>query len=76
MKKLRLDLDALAVDSFNTALPPGGRGTVRGAEPTDVGCGTYDGTCYNTCGGPAYPTNGNTCYYLSCGEENTCGTLC
>ncbi|HEX6750328.1 MAG TPA: hypothetical protein VF092_23745 [Longimicrobium sp.] len=30
MKKLRLDLDALAVDSFDTHAPAGRRGTVMG----------------------------------------------
>jgi hypothetical protein len=41
MKKLKLDADAVAVESFPTApAPAGSRGTVRAA----AGC-TYQGSC-------------------------------
>ena len=54
MKKLTLDLESLAVDSFQTVLDVGPRGTVRGQDddnPTDSNpslCRTCEGdpTCY------------------------------
>jgi len=53
MKKMKLDVDALNVESFRpTERQPGLRGTVRGNEPTVIGtcpC-TYDITCGFTCG--------------------------
>jgi hypothetical protein len=62
MKKLKLNLDQLAVDTFTTDHHQGGRGTVAG-HATNL-CITYrcqntnlctggdscDGTCYATCG--------------------------
>jgi hypothetical protein len=41
-RKLRLDVDSLAVDSFDTHATPAARGTVRGRE--DDGC-----TCAASC---------------------------
>lgn len=60
MKKLRLDLDALAVDTFDPAPPEDGQGTVLGEQwgPTQLTCGyicgtnlclTRDRSCYGTC---------------------------
>jgi hypothetical protein len=84
VKKLRLDLNELAVESFDTALDEVAKaGTVRGHVDTDaVYCGTGDGTCaiqscqYSGCWG-AYETcqcaqtNVGTCYYqLSCNGNN------
>lgn len=52
MKKLRLNLERLEVQSFETEHAAGERGTVQGR------AGTYrewtcDGTCDQTCGAPA-----------------------
>lgn len=57
MKKIRLDLDAIAVESFPTAKGPGEQGTVAGhamrSEVGDTWCVTcWDDTCYN-CSIPA-----------------------
>jgi hypothetical protein len=55
MEKLRLHLDDLAVQSFATAIHPGGTGTVHGRINTAAldcygtyDCGTYDTGCENT----------------------------
>jgi hypothetical protein len=50
MKKLTLDVDALAVESFPTAeVDAGARGTVEAAEAT-VNCVTRVGvSCYTSC---------------------------
>jgi hypothetical protein len=39
MKKLKLDLDSLDVQSFASASTAGGRGTVRGNDVTSLDCG-------------------------------------
>jgi hypothetical protein len=59
MKKLRLDLDQLTVDSFDTASHAEKKGTVFGEQ-----C-----TCYTNCTCPGCPTCDNT----ACGQ-NTCYT--
>lgn len=71
--KLRLELEQLAVESFDTASPAAQRGTVLGEQqctcPTNCscpGCYTCDNTCPNTC---AY-----TCDDASC--ANTCDGTC
>lgn len=46
MKKLILDLDSLAVDSFPTSTVPEQRGTVHGREATEG--------CTNKCTGQTY----------------------
>jgi hypothetical protein len=46
MKKLRLDLDTLTVDSFPTSTHSDERGTVRGNDATDG--------CTNKCTGATY----------------------
>jgi hypothetical protein len=87
MGKLKLDLDALRVESFDTAARAEERGTVRGAEHTfDSGCETfehpwcgYQTNEYATCGdhtgtggsGGGNPTAGDTCLYASC-DGYTC----
>lgn len=38
MKKLRLNLDRLAVESFATGADDGGKGTVRGLQDTECSC--------------------------------------
>ena len=60
-EKLRLELDALSVDSFATAAAPGEEaGTVRAAEDDSAAPAFFDCTCFNTCLCP-------TAYYW-CGD--------
>jgi hypothetical protein len=85
MKKLKLDLDDLRVDSFDTtpAAAAGERGTVHGQYPeTYRGCNTDEetcdscfGSCGDTCG---YSCNGTcgTCAESCNGTCNTCYTNC
>lgn len=59
MRKLKLDLDTLRVESFGTAVPAESRGTVHGAAATyDAECQTWENPwCgwqtveYGSCGG-------------------------
>lgn len=72
MKKLKLDLDNLRVDSFDTtpAEGNGGRGTVFGhAESFQYGC--TDGASCDSCAGSC-----GTCEASCCGTCNTCYTNC
>lgn len=86
MRKLKLDVEALGVESFDTAAREEPRGTVRGAEDTfNADCDTNNAWCtYQTyelpsCGGGCTggtgtggnPTQGNTCLYASC-DGYTC----
>lgn len=81
MSKLRLDLDQLAVETFDTSPEGPGRGTVLGHNSyvtVGVDCNTACGACstlqsaYNPCG----DTNYGACTYgkESCG--GTCDTNC
>jgi hypothetical protein len=61
MKKLRLELDELRVESFETVAPARSRGTVRGQDATEnTWCGqdSCDGTCYTDCWGLGCPGGG------------------
>ena len=66
--KLTLNLEALAVDTFDTTAPQKAKGTVFGEQCTCYtnctcpGCPTCDASCNGTCGG-------------TCGE-NTCAASC
>jgi hypothetical protein len=68
--KLKLELEDLAVDSFDTTTSDKPRGTVYGEQctcPTACtcpGCPTCDGTCPQTCA--------HTCDDPSCGNTCTC----
>jgi hypothetical protein len=85
MNKMKLNLDALAVESFDTSASAREKGTVFGEQctcPTACtcpGCPTCDGTCPFTC--DDYSCNGEaTCAGHTCdgtchGEE-TCGFSC
>jgi hypothetical protein len=70
--KLKLDLEQLTVDSFDTSVSEKPKGTVFGEQCTCYtnctcpGCPTCDATCPNTC---AY-----TCDDASC--NGTCGATC
>jgi hypothetical protein len=78
--KLKLNLDDLSVDSFDTAGAQKQKGTVFGeqctcwtqcGQNTCPGCPTCDATCNATCGGA---TCAGSCYG-TCGGD-TCGASC
>jgi hypothetical protein len=79
MKKLRLNVDALTVQSFATADQASSRGTVHGEEctcPTNCtcpGCPSCGETCPNTCAETCDDATCNTCDY-SCWD--TCQKTC
>ncbi|HSU17730.1 hypothetical protein [Longimicrobium sp.] len=68
MRKLRLDLDALVIESFAPADSPPARGTVRG----HVSLYWEDCSPSETCAGAGYPCEhtdqscGGTCYEATC----------
>ncbi len=68
MRKLRLDVDSLGVESFATASHAAAPGTVRGAE------GTYtpEDTCATSCAGGPYCD----CVPVSERPCDTCATSC
>ncbi len=71
MRKAKLSLDTLHVDTFETAAAgPGPRGTVH-AHATFYG--TCQLTCMDTCGGPTcdYPCQTADTCYLTC--RDACG---
>lgn len=90
MKKLTLDLEELAVESFDTTpLRRVARGTVRGfdsQQPQD----SQDSACYTTCAGSDQCTvtevscveetwdtcYGATCFGESCGPQGSCSQGC
>ncbi|HEU0301915.1 MAG TPA: pinensin family lanthipeptide [Longimicrobium sp.] len=78
----KLSLDALAVESFETILPPSARGTVQAhsdlttsPESCDFycpsqeisGCCTGDPTCPASCNATCAGTCPNTCRGVTCG---------
>jgi len=75
MKKLRLELDALEVESFQTSRLGNWEGTVRGEEEVteggDTKCGGIQtcGDCGGGGGGGQVTAGGNT----KCGGIQTCG---
>lgn len=87
MRKLTLSLDTLKVDSFETNVQDGARGTVRAhwTQHADESCfGTCDGMCtrdascqggcgtgYASCWGTCGASCGGTCV-ASCGATCTC----
>ncbi|HEU4882963.1 MAG TPA: hypothetical protein VFT45_11970 [Longimicrobium sp.] len=85
MRKLKLDVDQLTVDSFDTKASDGARaGTVQGfAPPTfwescngscDYTCGTCNASCASCVS--CYNTCGNTCGPSCYGTCQTCLTNC
>lgn len=69
MRKLKLELEELRVESFETAEAAAERGTVRGHAITDL-CSRADGfTCFESCGGTCV----ETCADASC---DTCDSGC
>jgi hypothetical protein len=91
MNKLKLQLDALSVESFDTSCQARENGTVLGEQATNTcpGCPTCAATCAYTCDDatcPNCPTcaascngtcAGNTCWD-SCGRTcwDSCGGTC
>lgn len=72
MRKLRLDLDDLAVDSFDTRPEPKeGRGTVLAHESGMVGCVNYATYEYASCD---YSACGGTSCAYPCGTGGSGGT--
>lgn len=87
MKKMKLDLEGLAVDSFPTSGWSGSKGTVEGAE--DSMEMTNRVSCYNQCAPQSDSNNLNCpedspvteqtyCYQWTCKHtcENTCDDAC
>lgn len=80
MNKVKLAVEALRVESFETAAAPGGAGTVRGHEDTlERACQTqqYDctvqggytcdyGSCVGTCPWNCDTVDDYTCYRADC----------
>lgn len=79
MHKLKLDLDQLAVDTFDTEAPPVRKGTVYGEQCTCYtactcpGCPTCDVSCNGTCAGTCDASCNGTCGG-SC--DGTCDATC
>lgn len=65
MRKLKLNVGELAVETFDTAAVPATRGTVEGREQFTYFCGTDE------CTGP----NGTSCDWSRCNTCNTCPPL-
>jgi hypothetical protein len=87
MKKLRLHLDDLRIDSFQTTAPEKPKGTVFGEQCTCYtqctcpGCPTCYASCNGSCDASCNGTCGNTCdascqgtcdYYCNPSYDNTC----
>ena len=79
MPKLKLDVNQLTVDSFDTETPKPRAGTVFGEQCTCYtnctcpGCPTCDASCNGTCGGTCEASCNGTCDY-SC--NGTCDYYC
>jgi hypothetical protein len=75
MRQLKLHLEDLQIDSFQTTPPERPRGTVFGEQCTChtacscPGCPTCDASCNGTCAGSCYGSCGDTC-------DNSCGGTC
>jgi hypothetical protein len=89
MKKLRLNLDQLTVDSFDTAAAVVQRGTVRGEEQctcptacntncTCPGCPTCDYTAcgQESCNGSCFASCNGSCYFTECGGDTVYDHTC
>jgi hypothetical protein len=81
MKKLKLDIDQLRVDSFGADAGEEGRGTVRGHDFTELAtCNFRHWTCGITCnGGSACGGDTSNCpntYVQTCFPVCTTGDAC
>jgi hypothetical protein len=78
--KLKLNLDQLSVDSFDTTRPVAKAGTVFGEQCTCYtnctcpGCPTCDTSCNGSCDGTCAASCNGTCYEYTCGPDTNCGT--
>jgi hypothetical protein len=79
MNKLKLRLDDLHIDSFDTTAPQKAKGTVFGEQCTCYTQCTCPGcpTCYASCNGSCDASCNGTCV-ATCGStcENTCQNSC
>lgn len=68
--KLKLNLDHLSVESFDTSVGERRRGTVLGNQAATewTACGQF--TCYDSCQGSCDPC---TNYERTCNGNTTCG---
>jgi hypothetical protein len=73
MHKLKLDLDALEVDSFHTSWLASGEGTVHGAADNVTAGGATQCGGIQTCGEGCRITAGGA---TQCGGIQTCGEGC
>jgi hypothetical protein len=71
MRKLRLQLESLAVESFTTADERDTRGTINARSGDTQADSCADNTCFQTCAGSTCNGGGNTCWD-SC--DGFCGT--
>jgi hypothetical protein len=84
MKKFRLELDDLRIDSFSTTPAQKAKGTVFGEQCTCYtqctcpGCPTCDASCEGSCGASCDYSCQATCAPASCFETCmwTCGYAC
>jgi hypothetical protein len=83
MEKLKLQLDNLSVESFDTTCEAKGHGTVRGEQATNTcpGCPTCAATCAYTCDDatcPQCPTCAASCNGTCAGATcfDSCGRTC
>ncbi|MGD8778912.1 MAG: pinensin family lanthipeptide [Ignavibacteria bacterium] len=88
MKKLKLNLEELKVDSFETTNSSlNNKGTAKGYNGDDIGLSiSYMPTCVNCSGNPTcWPTYANTCPHTcvntchTCDQptcQQTCGDTC
>lgn len=80
MHKLRLQMDDLRVESFETTAAARAKGTVFGeqctcyTECTCPGCPTCDATCGETCGNTCDASCAYTCAYTC--DDVSCGGTC
>ncbi len=78
MRKLTLELDSLAVQSFETTAPNGGRGTVWGQGMIGVGVGVPRDTYPNGCPSPLCVDTPMASCDGSCGNScyDSCNASC
>ena len=80
MKKFKLNLDDLHVQSFDTtpAAGTGSRGTVYGAgsQGSQSNCGTEMTVCFGLCGGKlSFATDDDACNTIACGGGGGGGSV-
>ncbi|MFA8343353.1 MAG: pinensin family lanthipeptide [Rhodothermaceae bacterium] len=75
MKKFKLSLEELKVNSFETGKNNSEKGTVKGLLPETTQCSKPDQeSCGGECGETEYATCGATCFIGSCNpDDDTCG---